>query len=143
MNALLLETRRRVPLLGPCPGTAAAMGSADARSTVISLLQRAHAAASTDGALEGVADGILGCLRSLDEDAVTASSAPETRQQGSQASAEMCNDSAQTTVCSTDASAQVKPMVADSVSQAGVQVATSSSQVGERAVFRQIGENNR
>ena len=120
------------------------MGSADARSTVISLLQRAHAAASTDGALEGVADGILGCLRSLDEDAVNASSgAPETRQQGSQASAEMCNDSAQTTVCSTDASAQVKPMVADSVSQAGVQVATSSSQVGERAVFRQIGENNR
>ena len=74
---------------------------------------------------------------------VTASGAPETRQQGSQASAEMCNDSAQTTVCSTDASAQVKPMVADSVSQAGVQVATSSSQVGERAVFRQIGENNR
>ena len=113
-----------------------------ARSAVRALLQQAHEVATSAHDLSGVADEIQGCLRGLEQasELPPANGVRETRQQGSQASAVMCHDSAQTACSSTDASAQVKPLVEDESSQASVVLADNSSST-ERPVFRQLGEN--
>ena len=114
----------------------------EARNKVVALLQQVHTVASANGhdeALAGVAVEIQGCLRSLEQ---PPSPAPETRQQGSQAAAVMCNDSAQTNTCDNiDASAQVQPLQAGGSAQAGAVLTDAVSQAGGRAVFQQIGEN--